>query len=184
MRGSDYAEFRTFAAVAESGSFVRASRQLGLTASAVSQTIRVLEQRLGARLLHRTTRRVSLTDAGIRLLARLQPVFQELDAATREIEDLKQRPSGTLRIVTPRIAYVDYLEPILAGFHHILSGRHPGHHGRRLDHGHRGARIRSRNSPGRAARRRGGGGAARRLTPAACRRLAGLSGAAWSSGPA
>lgn len=117
MRGSDFAEFKAFAAVAQHNSFVRASEQLGLTPSAMSQTIRTLERRLGVRLLHRTTRRVSLTDAGSRLLARLQPAFQELDAATREIETLKQQPSGTLRIVTPRIAYVDHLEPILADFH-------------------------------------------------------------------
>ena len=117
MRGSDFAEFKAFATVAQHGSFVRASEQLGLTPSAMSQTIRTLERRLGVRLLHRTTRRVSLTDAGARLLARLQPAFQELDAAAEEVETLKQRPSGTLRIVTPRIAYVDHLEPILAGFH-------------------------------------------------------------------
>ena len=117
MRGSEFAEFKAFAAVAKHGSFVRASEQMGLTASAMSQTIRTLERRLGIRLLHRTTRSVSLTDAGTRLLARLEPALQELDAATREIEDFKQKPSGTLRIVTPRIAYVDHLQPILSGFH-------------------------------------------------------------------
>ncbi len=117
MRGSDFAEFRAFAAVAEHGSFVRASKQLGYTASAMSQTIRALEGRLGVRLLHRTTRRVSLTDAGTRLLARLEPAFEELDAATNEIEEFKRQPSGTIRIVTPRIAYVDHLQPILADFH-------------------------------------------------------------------
>ncbi len=117
MRGSDFAEFKAFLAVAEHGSFVRASEQVGLTASALSQTIRTLEGRLGIRLLHRTTRSVSLTDAGSRLLTRLQPAFQEIEAATREIEDLKQVPSGTLRIVTPRIAYVDHLQPVLARFH-------------------------------------------------------------------
>ena len=117
MRGSEFAEFRAFAAVAKHGSFVRASEQMGLTASAMSQTIRTLERRLGVRLLHRTTRSVSLTDAGTRLLARLEPALRELDAATREIEDFKQKPSGTVRIVSPRIAYVDHLQPILAGFH-------------------------------------------------------------------
>ena len=118
MRGSVFGECRAFAAVAQHGSFVRALEQLGLTPSAMSQTIRTLEHRLGMRLLHRTTRRVSPTDAGTRLLARLQSAFQELDAATRELRLLKQQPSGTLRVVSPRIAYVDHLEPILAGFHH------------------------------------------------------------------
>ena len=75
MRGSDFAEFKAFATVAQHGSFVRASEQLGLTPSAMSQTIRTLERRLGVRLLHRTTRRVSLTDAGTRLLARLPTGF-------------------------------------------------------------------------------------------------------------
>ena len=116
MRGSEFVEFKAFIAVAENVSFVRAAEQLGLTASAMSQTIRTLERRLGVRLLNRTTRRVSLTDAGAKLRARLQPVFQELDAATREVEDRKERPSGTLRIITPRIAYVDHLQPILALF--------------------------------------------------------------------
>ena len=119
MRGSEFAEFKAFAAVAEHGSFVRASEHLGITASAMSQTIRILEGRLGVQLLHRTTRSVSLTDAGKRLLTRLQPALQDLDAATREIEDQKQRPSGTLRIVTPRIAYVDHLQPVLAGFRKV-----------------------------------------------------------------
>ncbi len=117
MRGAEFAEFKAFAAVAEHGSFVRASEHMGLTASAMSQTIRSLERRLGVRLLHRTTRRLSLTDAGTRLLARLQPAFQELDAATREIESNKQQASGTLRVVTPRIAYVDHLAPVLPRFH-------------------------------------------------------------------
>ena len=117
MRGSEFAEFKAFVAVAEHGSFVRASRHMGLTASAMSQTIRTLERRLGVRLLHRTTRRVSLTDAGAKLLTRLQPAFQELDHAAREIEDLRHKPSGTLRIITPRIAYVDHVQPILAAFY-------------------------------------------------------------------
>ena len=117
MRGSDFAELKAFAAVAEHGSFVRASEQLGLTASAMSQTIRTLERRLGVRLFHRTTRQVSLTNTGTRLLARLDPALRELAAATREIEDSKQQPSGTLRIVIPRIAFVDHLQPVLAGFH-------------------------------------------------------------------
>ena len=117
MRGSEFAELRAFATVAENGSFVRAAERLGLTASAMSQTIRDLERRLGLRFLHRTTRSVSLTDAGVKLLARLQPIFQELDAATLEIDELREKPSGTVRVVTPRIAFTDHLQPLLAGFH-------------------------------------------------------------------
>lgn len=116
MRGSDFAELRAFAIVAEHGSFIRAAERLSLTASAISQTVRELEERLGVRLLHRTTRSVSLTDAGAKLLHRLRPVLDELDAATREMIELREKPSGTIRIVIPRIAFVDHFQPMLDQF--------------------------------------------------------------------
>ena len=119
MRGSEYTEFKAFVAVAECSSFTRAAKQVDLTASAMSQTIRTLEQRLGVRLLHRTTRSVLMTDAGGKLLARVQPALQELDSAAQEIASSRDRPSDTLRIVTPRIAYVDHLHPILPKFQRV-----------------------------------------------------------------
>jgi DNA-binding transcriptional LysR family regulator len=84
MRGSDFAELKAFAAVVERASFARAADHLGLSPSALSQTIRQLETRLGVRLLNRTTRSVAPTSAGARLYERIEPVMQELDAAVSE----------------------------------------------------------------------------------------------------
>jgi len=78
MRGAEFAELKAFAAVVERASFARAADHLGLSPSALSQTIRQLEARLGVRLLNRTTRSVSLTHAGIRLLNRLRPAFNQI----------------------------------------------------------------------------------------------------------
>jgi DNA-binding transcriptional LysR family regulator len=73
MRGSEFAELKAFAAVVERTSFSRAADHLGLSASALSQTIRQLETRLGVRLLNRTTRSVAPTEAGTRLYDRITP---------------------------------------------------------------------------------------------------------------
>src|SRR4029077_19329257 len=100
MRGSDFAELRAFAAVVERGSFARAAGHLGLSASALSQTIRQLEARLGVRLLNRTTRSVAPTAPGARLYERFTPMMQELDAAVTEAVATAGRTAGTLRINT------------------------------------------------------------------------------------
>ena len=76
MRGSDFAELKAFAAIVERKSFVRAADHLGLSASALSQTIRQLEARLSVRLLNRTTRSVAPTAAGARLYDRVAPMIQ------------------------------------------------------------------------------------------------------------
>ena len=73
MNRSDLADLNSFVVVANHSSFRAASTQLGVTASALSHSMRQLEERLGVRLLHRTTRSVSLTDAGLRLLEQLRP---------------------------------------------------------------------------------------------------------------
>jgi DNA-binding transcriptional LysR family regulator len=117
MRGSDYADLRAFAAIAERGSFARAASQLGVSPSALSQTIRGLEERLGIRLLNRTTRSVAPSEAGVRLLARLLPAMAELDAAVADVTTLRDTPSGSLRINATRIAAVHYLAPLIAPFH-------------------------------------------------------------------
>ncbi|BAV99661.1 LysR family transcriptional regulator [Lysobacter enzymogenes] len=117
MRGSDYAELRAFAAIAEHGSFVRAAAHLGLSPSALSQTIRTLEERLGVRLLNRTTRSVAPSEAGARLLAKLGPALADLDAAVAQVRDARDTPAGTLRINASRIAAVQYIAPLLGGFH-------------------------------------------------------------------
>ena len=78
MRGTDFAELSAFVAVAEQRSFAKAAVQLGIAPSTLSQTIRSLEERLGVRLLNRTTRSVSVTEAGERLLGELQPAFDRI----------------------------------------------------------------------------------------------------------
>jgi DNA-binding transcriptional LysR family regulator len=116
MRGSDYAELRAFAAILEHGSFARAASQLGISPSALSQTIRGLEERLGIRLLNRTTRSVAPSEAGARLLARLLPALADLDAAVADVRSLRDTPSGMLRINATRLAAIHYLAPLIAPF--------------------------------------------------------------------
>ncbi len=92
------AELDALAAVALHRSFRKAADELQLSPSSLSHTIRALEARIGVRLLHRTTRSVSATEAGQRLVARLQPVLRDLDLALAEVDRFRSRPSGTLRI--------------------------------------------------------------------------------------
>lgn len=117
MRGSEYAELRAFAAIIEHGNFSRAAAQLGLSPSALSQTIRTLEERLGMRLLNRTTRSVAPSEAGLRLVARLLPALSDLDAAVSDVRALRDTPSGPLRINLPRIAAVHQIAPLIGPFH-------------------------------------------------------------------
>ncbi|KZD24275.1 LysR family transcriptional regulator [Tardiphaga robiniae] len=91
-------DLTALAAIAAHRSFRKAADELGLKPSTLSHMMRVLEQNLGVRLLNRTTRSVAPTEAGERLVARLQPVLRDLDAALQEIDDFRGRPSGTLRI--------------------------------------------------------------------------------------
>lgn len=117
MRGSEHAELRAFVAVAEQGNFARAAAHLGVSASALSQTIRHLEERLGARLLNRTTRSVSLTEIGSGLLDRLRPALADIDAAVATAMGAAHAvPAGRVRINSTRDAAVHYLAPLLAGF--------------------------------------------------------------------
>src|SRR6267378_3660565 len=117
MRGSDFAELRAFAAVVERASFARAAGHLGLSSSALSQTIRQLETRLGVRLLNRTTRSVAPTAAGARLYDRIAPMMREMDAAVSEAAAATGRTAGTLRINTPGMAAKKLIAPRLGRFH-------------------------------------------------------------------
>ena len=117
MRGSEYAQLRAFASIALHGSFARAAAHLRVSPSALSQTIRGLEERLGMRLLNRTTRSVALSAAGARLMARLGPALEELDGALAEAAVTPDRPAGLLRINAGRIAAVQFVAPMLGGFH-------------------------------------------------------------------
>ncbi len=116
MRPSDYAELRAFAAVLRHGTFTRAARQLGVSPSALSQTVRNLEERLGTRLLHRTTRSVAPTEAGQRLAARLLPALDDLDAAAAEGAAPDGAPAGRLRLNSGRFAALHVLAPLLGPF--------------------------------------------------------------------
>lgn len=117
MRGSDFAELRAFAAIVEHGGFARAAAHLGMSASALSQTLRNLETRLGVRLLNRTTRSVAPTEAGAQMLARLLPAMEEIDAAVAQAIARRQNPSGRLRLNVTRVAALHYLAPLIAPFH-------------------------------------------------------------------
>ncbi|MBN3753287.1 LysR family transcriptional regulator [Paraburkholderia sp. Tr-20389] len=105
-----------FLSVAQHRSFRRAAAELGVTASAISQAVRVLETRIGAALFIRTTRSVGLTEAGERFLSRAKPAFEELVAASEVARGLGQRPAGLLRLSVPRAVVPILLEPLIASF--------------------------------------------------------------------
>ena len=117
MRGSEFADLKAFAAVVERASFARAAAHLGVSPSALSQIIRQLEERLGARLLNRTTRSVAVTAAGARLHERIAPLIRDLDEAVLEAGSVAGRPGGTLRINTLGMAARQVIAPRLGRFH-------------------------------------------------------------------
>ncbi len=122
MRGSHYFEFEAFTAIVEHGSFTRAADTLSLTPSALSQVIRQLEGRLGTRLLNRSTRSLSTTEAGARLYSRIRPALTEVADAVDELQCLRGVPIGTLRIHTSRLASRTVLEPLLGRFLKVYPG--------------------------------------------------------------
>jgi DNA-binding transcriptional LysR family regulator len=103
-----------FLAVARERSFTRAAAQLGVSQSTLSHTIRELEERLGIRLLTRTTRSVSPTEAGERLLRNIGPRFEEIEAELDALSDLREKPAGTIRITLGDHPYKTVLWPKLA----------------------------------------------------------------------
>src|SRR6478736_3691379 len=102
--------------VAEHRGFTAAAAELEVSPSALSQAIRHLEARLGARLLNRTTRSVSLTEAGKAYLSRIGPALGDVLVAGEQLHALQGRPSGVLRINAARISIAMVLQPLLAGF--------------------------------------------------------------------
>ena len=106
----------TFAAVAQERSFTRAAAKLGVSQSALSQTIRALEDRLGFRLLTRTTRSVAPTKAGERLLETVLPRFEEIEAQLAALSELRDKPAGTVRITTGEHPAISILQPALKRF--------------------------------------------------------------------
>jgi len=103
----------TFLAVARERSFTRAAAQLGVSQSTLSHTTRDLEERLGVRLLTRTTRSVSPTEAGERLLRNIGPRFEEIEAELDALSELREKPAGTIRITVGDHPYKTVLWPKL-----------------------------------------------------------------------
>src|SRR5919204_28719 len=103
-----------FLSVAQHRSFRRAAAELGVTPSAISQAVRVLEARVGAALFIRTTRSVGLTEAGERFLSRAKPAFEELVAASEVARDFGRRPAGLLRLTVPRAVVPILLKPLIS----------------------------------------------------------------------
>lgn len=116
MRTGDLGELAAFVAIAEEGGFRRAAARLNLTPSTLSHSLRSLEQKLGVRLINRTTRSVSLTEAGHALLARIGPAFASIETAVETINDFRDHPAGTLRLSVPRTVVARLLIPKFRAF--------------------------------------------------------------------
>lgn len=113
MARENYNELLAFLVIARERSFTRAAAQLGVSQSALSHTLRALESRLGLRLLTRTTRNVSPTEAGERLLREIGPQFDSIDSAVAQLSELRDKPSGTIRITSGEHAVYTILWPVL-----------------------------------------------------------------------
>lgn len=113
MRREDIADLAAYLVVAEEGSFTRAASKLNLTQSALSQIVKRLEERLGVRLLTRTTRSVSTTEAGEKLVRTLSPMFREIDQSITDLGVYRDKPAGTVRITTVEHAAKTILVPKL-----------------------------------------------------------------------
>src|ERR1700722_413060 len=122
MKRDDLYDLAAFAVVAEQGSFTRAAAELGMSQSGLSHAIRALEQRLGVRLLSRTTRSVSTTEAGETLLRPVRPALEEIASGVDAVGVSGGQPSGTVRITATKHAATSVLMPVLPGFFRT----HPG----------------------------------------------------------
>ena len=116
MRRENVNDLLAFLAVARDRSFTKASKKLGVSQSALSHTVRALEARLGLRLLTRTTRSVSPTEAGERLLLTVGQRFEEIEAELEALSELRDKPAGTVRITATENAADTILLPKLAKF--------------------------------------------------------------------
>src|SRR3954463_3408007 len=116
MARDNITDLSAFLAVARERSFTRAAAKIGVSQSALSQTIRELEARLGIRLLTRTTRSVAPTDAGERLLRTVGPRLDEIESELGAVSELGEKPAGTIRITATDYAIEGVIWPKLAGF--------------------------------------------------------------------
>jgi DNA-binding transcriptional LysR family regulator len=112
----NFNDLAAFTTVARERSFTRAAAKLGVSPSALSQTIRNLEERLGLRLLTRTTRSVASTEAGERLLRTVAPRFEEIEAELAALSELREKPAGTVRITAGEHPAISVLQPALKRF--------------------------------------------------------------------
>lgn len=113
MRDQNLNDYLAFIAVARESNFTKAAAQLGVSQSALSYTVKMLEARLGVRLLTRTTRSVSLTDAGERLMTRIAPHFEEIASEIAGLSAMRDKPAGTVRITAVEHAAETILLPRL-----------------------------------------------------------------------
>jgi DNA-binding transcriptional LysR family regulator len=116
MRALHLPGLTVFAAIVEHGSFIAAARHLGLSTPSVSQALRALEERLGVRLLNRTTRSVTLTQAGDALLAQVRPALDQLQGALDAVNVFRDRPAGILRLAANGLAADAMVLPIASEF--------------------------------------------------------------------
>src|SRR5277367_2590978 len=116
MQRGSLADLTAFIAVADHLSFRAAAPRLDVTPSALSHSMRQLEDRLGVRLLHRTTRSVSLTDAGVRLLERVRPAIEQIAGALEDLNLERDRPVGRLRIYANHLAAAAVIAPVWGRF--------------------------------------------------------------------
>jgi DNA-binding transcriptional LysR family regulator len=116
MRRNDLADLAAFVAVADNLSFRAAASHIGVTPSALSHTMRQLEERLGVRLLNRTTRSVALTDAGLRLLGRARPAVEQISLALDDLKSEQGHPFGRLRLHVSHFAGMAVIAPVWARF--------------------------------------------------------------------
>jgi DNA-binding transcriptional LysR family regulator len=116
MKRDELNDLAAFVVVADEMSFTRAASRLGLSSSALSHAMKALEERLGLQLLARTTRKVSTTEAGERLLKTLRPAFEDINTALIDLGELRDRPAGTLRLTMSRHAATSLLLPMLPDF--------------------------------------------------------------------
>lgn len=116
MKSPSAADLSVFLCTAQYLNFSKAAIELGITPSALSHSVKALENRLGVRLFNRTTRSVALTEAGERLYARLKPAFRDIDDALEDLNHFRDKPSGNLRITSGRQACELVLLPIASEF--------------------------------------------------------------------
>lgn len=114
MARDNVGDLSVFLAIAHEQSFTRAAAKLGVSPSALSHAVRLLEERLGVRLLTRTTRRVSLTEAGERLLKSIQPHFEGIETALSALTELRDKPAGTVRLTAGEHAAETILWPAIS----------------------------------------------------------------------